>query len=175
MRIHGEAKVEKDIRAFGMNKDKGSTARQFVLGVAQTAEGLPLVHTVHPGNVGEASTLRGMLQKVLARLPVQRLVLVADRSLLSLENIGELRTLADQGGRSLEFILAVLTRRYAELVDTFQSLAFDAAGLAESAFAGHRLTVAHDHGRVEERSDRRRARIRELESMAERTVARLDA
>ena len=52
-RIHGEAKVGKDIRAFGMNKDKGGIARQFVLGVVQTAEGLPLMHTVHPGNVGE--------------------------------------------------------------------------------------------------------------------------
>ena len=175
VRIHGEAKVGKDIRAFGMNKDKGGIARQFVLGVVQTAEGLPLMHTVHPGNVGETSTLRGMLQKVLARFPVQRLVLVADRGLLSLENIGELNTLADQGGRNLEFILAVPARRYAELVDTFRDLAFDAAGLAESAFAGHRLIVAHDPGRAEEQSDRRRARIRELESMAERMVARLDA
>ncbi len=175
VRIHGEAKVGKDIRALGMNKDKGGIARQFVLGVVQTAEGLPLMHTVHPGYVGETSTLRGMLQKVLARFPVQRLVLVADRGHLSLENIGELNTLADQGGRNLEFILAVPARRYAELVDTFRDLAFDAAGLAESAFAGHRLIVAHDPGRAEEQSDRRRARIRELESMAERMVARLDA
>ena len=175
VRIHGEATVEKDIRAFGMSKDKGGIARQFVLGVVQTAEGLPLMHTVHPGNVGETRTMQGMLQKVLARFPVQRLILVADRGLLSLENIGELSTLADQGGRKLEFILAVSARRYAELVDTFRDLAFDAAGLAESAFAGHRLIVAHDPGRAEEQSDRRRARIRELECMAERMVARLDA
>ena len=37
-------------------------------------------------------------------------------------------------------------RRNLQLVDTFQSLAFDAAGRAESAFAGHRLIVAHDLG-----------------------------
>ena len=115
------------------------------------------------------------MQEVLARFPVQRLILVTDRGLLSLENVGELSTLADQGGRKLEFILAVPARRYAELVDTFRDLAFDAAGLAESAFAGHRLIVAHDPVRAEEQSDRRRARIRELESMAERMVARLDA
>lgn len=60
---------------------------------------------------------------------------MADRGLLSLENIGEPGTLADQGGRKLEFILAVPARRYAELVDTFRDLAFDAAGLAESATA----------------------------------------
>lgn len=175
VRIHGEAEVEEDIRAFGINKEKGSIARQFVLGVVQTAEGLPLMHTVHPGNVSETKTLQGMLQKVLIRFPVQRVILVADRGLLSLENIGELSALADQGGRKLEFILAVPARRYAELAETFESLAFDAAGHAESTFADHRLIVAHDTVRAEEQSDRRRARIRELEDMAEKMVGKLDA
>ena len=35
VRIHGEGKVEQDIRAFGMNKETGGIARQFVLGVVQ--------------------------------------------------------------------------------------------------------------------------------------------
>ena len=95
VRIHGEGKVEADIRAYGMNKETGGVARQFVLGVVQSADGLPLMHTVHPGNVSETKTLEGMLQKVLARFPVQRIILVADRGLLSLENIGELSDLAD--------------------------------------------------------------------------------
>ncbi len=175
VRIHGEAKVQEDIRAFGMNKETGGIARQFVLGVVQTADGLPLMHTVHPGNVGETKTLQGMLQKVLTRFPVQRVILVADRGLLSLDNIGELSALADQGGRKLEFILAVPARRYAELTETFQNLAFDEAGLAESTFAGHRLIAVHDPVRAEEQSDRRRTRIRELEDMAEKMVGKLDA
>ena len=168
MHIHGEGKVEADIRAYGMNKETGGVARQFVLGVVQSAEGLPLMHTVHPGNVSETKTLHGMLQKVLARFPVQRIILIADRSLLSLDNIGELSDLADQGGRRLEFILAVPARRYADLTETFGSLAFDEAGLAESTFASHRLIVAHDPVRANEQTDRRRARIRELEGMAEK-------
>ncbi len=152
-------------------------AHSNFLGIFETAftDGLPLMHTVHPGNVGETKTLQGMLQKVLARFPVQRIILVADRGLLSLDNIGELSALADQGGRKLEFILAVPARRYAELAETFQNLAFDGAGLAESTFAGHRLIAAHDPVRAEERSARRRARIRELEDMAEKMVGRLDA
>lgn len=63
-----------------------------------------------------------MLQTVLQRFPVQRVVLVADRGLLSLDNIGELSALADQGERKLEFILAVSAQRYSELVKTFQGL-----------------------------------------------------
>jgi hypothetical protein len=175
VRIHGEGEVADDLRAFGMNKERGGIARQFVLGVVQTAEGLPLMHVVHPGNVAETKTLQAMLQTVLERFPIQRVILVADRGLLSLENIGELTALADSDGRRLEFILAVPARRYADLVETFRGLVFDEDGLAESAFADHRLIVAHDPLRAAEQSDRRRARIRDLEAMADRMVAKLDA
>jgi hypothetical protein len=175
VRIHGEGAVEDDLRAFGMNKEVGGIARQFVLGVVQTAEGLPLMHTVHPGNVAETKTLQTMLATVLARFPIQRVILVADRGLLSLENIGELTALSERGDRRLEFILAVPARRYAELVDTFRGLTFSEDGLAEATFASHRLIVAHDPLRAEEQTARRRARIAEIEAMAEKMVKKLDA
>ncbi|CUH09926.1 Transposase [Jannaschia seosinensis] len=174
VRIHGEGEVADDLRAFGMNKERGGIARQFVLGVVQTAEGLPLLHTVHPGNVAETKTLQGMLEKVLARFPIQRVVLVADRGLLSLDNIAELTSVAERSERTLEFILAVPARRYVDLVETFQNLAFH-EGVAEATFAGHRLIVAHDPLRAEDQSLKRRARIGELEAMAERMVGKLDA
>ena len=139
VRIHGEGEVDDDLRAFGMNKETGGIARQFVLGVVQTADGLPLMHTVHPGNMAETKTLQSMLKTVLQRFPVQRVILVADRGLLSMDNIGELTAMADQGGRKLEFILAVPARRYTDLVETFRGLAFSEEGLAEASFAGHRL------------------------------------
>lgn len=175
VRIHGEGTVADDLRAFGMNKETGGIARQFVLGVVQTADGLPLMHTVHPGNVAETKTLQSMLQTVLQRFPVQRVILVADRGLLSLDNIEELTSLADQGGRQLEFILAVPARRYADLVGTFRDLAFDDTALAEATFVGHRLIVSHDPLRAAEQGDRRRARIADLEAMAEKMVGKLDA
>ena len=49
------------------------------------------------------------------------------------------------------------------------------AGLTESTIAGHRLIVAHDFVRANEQTDRRRARIRELEGMVEKMAAKLDA
>lgn len=175
VRIHGEAEFDDDLRAFGMNKETGGIARQFVLGVVQTAEGLPLMHTVHPGNVAETKTLQAMLKTVLQRFAVQRIILVADRGLLSLDNIGELTALADQGDRKLEFILAVPARRYGELVETFEGLTFSEEGLAEATFAGHRLIVAHDPERAALQSARRRERIAELGAMADKLVMRLDA
>jgi hypothetical protein len=175
VRIHGEGEARDDLRAFGLNKETGGIARQFVLGVVQTAEGLPLMHTVHPGNMAETKTLKAMLTTVLQRFPVQRVILVADRGLLSFENIGELTTLADQGGRKLEFILAVPARRYGELAEIFRGLAFSEEGRAEATFAGHRLIVSHDPTRAALQSARRRARIAELDAMAEQLVTRLDA
>ena len=175
VRIHGKARLEEDVRAFGMNKETGGIARQFVLGVVQTAEGLPLMHTVHPGNVSETKTLQGMLTTVLERFPIQRIILVADRGLLSLDNIHHLTQMADQGGRKLEFILAVPARRYGDLLEIFQNFDFsDGDGLHEGSFEGHRLIVAHDAGRAKEQGAARRARINELDAMGNAMVAKLD-
>jgi len=175
VRIHGEGELDDDIRAYGMNKETGGIARQFVLGVVQTAEGLPLMHTVHPGNVAETKTLQTMLATVLQRFPIERVILVADRGLLSLDNIGALTDLAKQDGRTLEFIFAVPARRYKDLVGTFQTLSFDEDGLAEGRFSGHRLIVTHDPVREAEQSQRRQDRIAELVEMADKMTDKLNA
>ena len=174
VRIHGEARVENDIRAHGMNKETGGIARQFVLGVVQSADGLPLMHTVHPGNVAETKTLQSMLTQVLARFPVERVILVADRGLLSLGNVAELTKLAEESSRKLQFILAVPARRYQDLNEVFETLTFE-EGLAEGTFADHRLVVAHDHERAQEQSARRRKRIQEQVDFAETLVNKLNA
>lgn len=177
VRIHGEGEVADDVRAFGMNKETGRIERQFVLGVVQSADGLPLMHTVHAGNVSETRTLRGMLDQVLARFDVERVIVVADRGLLSLDNLAELATVAETTQRQLQFILAVPARRYGERGGTLDRLVFDPdrASLAEGQFAGHRLIVAHDPRRAAEQSAKRRARIADVEAFAAKLVAKLDA
>ena len=141
VRIHGEGVVADDVRAFGMNKETAGIARQFVLGLVQTSDGLPLMHTVHPGNVAETKTLRAMLEAVLERFDVQRVILVADRGLLSLDNVAQLAEVAAASTRRIEFILAVPARRYAELGGTMDRLAF-VDGIAEGRFADQRRGVA---------------------------------
>ena len=174
VRIHGEAEVANDLRRYGMNKETGGIARQFVLGVVQSADGLPLMHHVHPGNVAETKTLQAMLRTVLERFPVERVILVADRGLLSLDNVAELQRLAASSARALQFILAVPARRYVELGGTLETLTF-VDGLAEGRFAEQRLVVAHDPERARQQSEKRRARIAELGAFAEQLVAKLDA
>ena len=50
-----------DLRAFGLNKSTGGIARQFVLSVVHTAEGLPLMHTVHPATWNIAANMMALL------------------------------------------------------------------------------------------------------------------
>ena len=104
-----------DVRKFGMAKE-GLIARQFMLGVVQTSEGLPIYHEVFDGNTAETKTLLPILKKVMDRFPnLRRLILVADRGLLSLDNLQALQAIRlrpDKGqapgkGQALEFIIAV--------------------------------------------------------------------
>jgi hypothetical protein len=63
-----------DARKYGMAKE-ALIARQFMLGVVQDAEGLPIYHEVFDGNQAEAPTLLPTFRKVLARFPrIKRLI-----------------------------------------------------------------------------------------------------
>ena len=126
VRIHGEHRVDNDVRAVGASKE-GGVARQFMLSLVQTADGLPIAHEVHPGNTAEAATLLPMIRKLLERWPLKRVVLVADRGLLSLNNLRELDALRVElakGSRavSLEYVLAVPAARYGEFRNELQAL-----------------------------------------------------
>ncbi len=126
VRVHGEARLPEDVRAFGLSKE-GGVARQFMLSLVQTADGLPIAHEVHPGNTAEAPTLLPMIRSLLARWPLKRVVLVADRGLLSLNNLRELDALQaelDTAGRGvrLEYVLAVPAARYGEFKDELTEL-----------------------------------------------------
>lgn len=107
IRAEGLSAVQGDVRKFGIAKE-GLIARQFMLGVVQTVEGLPIYYEVFDGNTAEAKTLVPILNKVMARFPaLRRLIVVADRGLLSLDNLEEFAKLALPSGQALEFVLAV--------------------------------------------------------------------
>jgi len=125
IRAEGLATVPGDLRKFGMSK-QGLIARQFMLGVVQTSDGLPIFHEVFEGNTAETKTLRPILKKVLERFPnLGRLILVADRGLLSLDNLEALQAIrlhpakgqAPSQAMPLEFIIAMPGRRYTEFTE----------------------------------------------------------
>jgi transposase len=179
IRAAGLSEQDKDVRKYGMSKE-GIIARQFMLGVVQTAEGLPIYHEVFDGNQAESATLLPTLKTVLARFAqIKRLIVVADRGLLSLDNMDELAKVKLPSGQALEFILAVPGRRYGEFVDIlgdFQKRAgaADQEIIEETRWNGLRLVVAHNPEQAREQTQLRRDRIDQLQTKAAQWAGKLD-
>ena len=179
IRAAGLSEQLDDVRQYGMSKE-GLIARQFMLGVVQTAEGLPIYHEVFDGNQSESATLMPTLRKVLQRFPhIKRLIVVADRGLLSIDIMDELSKVLLPSGQALEFILAVPGRRYSEFLDVLQ--AFEAkAKLAKVEIIGEvrwrdrRLVVAHHPQQAREQTELRNRRIAQLQIKAQQWAGKLD-
>ncbi len=179
IRAAGLSEQGGDVRRYGMAKE-GVIARQFMLGVVQTAEGLPIYHEVFDGNQAESPTLLPTLRKVLARFAhIKRLVVVADRGLLSLDNMDELGKIKLPSGQALEFILAVPGRRYGEFTDVLQAIHAKAGAatqeiIDETRWRELRLVVAHHPERAREQTQLRSERIAALKNKAQAWAGKLD-
>lgn len=179
IRAAGLSEQSGDVRQYGMAKE-GLIARQFMLGVVQTADGLPIYHEVFDGNQAESPTLMPTLQKVLKRFGhIKRLIVVADRGLLSLDNLDELGKIKLPSGQPLEFILAVPGRRYGEFVDVLQAFQGRATKaeqelIEEASWHDLRLVVAHHPQRAKEQTQLRQKRIAALKTQAQAWAGKLD-
>jgi len=184
VQIHGTAQVDNDLRAYGQSKDIKGIGRQFALGVIQTAEGLPIAHEVFEGNVAETRTLVPILQRLQKRFTFKRIVVVADRGLLSLDNISTLEDLGRAQGVEVDYILAVPARRYAAFTDIIRDIqpALEGTGapadqdvITETLWEGRRLVIAHNPARAAEQSATRQNIISELDALGEALAKKLDA
>ena len=180
IRTEGLATVDGDVRQYGMAKE-GLIARQVMLGVVQTGDGLPIYHEVFAGNTAESPTLLPTLKTVLERFPsISRVVLVADRGLLSLDNLEALSEIRLESGKPLEFVLAVPGRRYSEFADLLRDFqrqceAAEQEVVDELPWRGLRLIVAHHPELARKAQTLRRERIETLETQANTWVGKLDA
>jgi hypothetical protein len=181
IRTEGATILQDELRQYGMAKE-GLIARQVMLGVVQTADGLPIHHEVFAGNTAETPTLLPTLETVLAKFPsIKRVVLVADRGLLSLDNLDALSAVRLKSGAPLEFVLAVPGRRYGEFAEVLGDFQRDHCAKAkkevtgELAWQGRRLIGAHDPERARETSTLRRERLATLDAQAAEWSGKLDA
>ena len=74
-------------RAFGYSRDHRGDRPQIVIGLLCTSEGIPIAHHVFAGNTNDASTLPAVLDDLAARFAVGRICVVADRGLISKDNV----------------------------------------------------------------------------------------
>lgn len=183
IRVHSGRRVDEDLRDYGLSKDVHGVSRQFALGVIQTADGLPIAHEVFEGNVAETKTLAPMIERLLKRFRLERVVVVADRGMLSLDNVDTLEVLGKELGLRVDYILAVPGRRYGAFTGLMEKLhpvlveqprRADEEAVTETRWQGRRLVVAHNAERAAEQTAARREAIERLDALGHRLARRLD-
>ena len=107
-------------KAFGHSRDHRSDRPQIVIGLLTSADGIPIAHNVFAGGTNDATTLKGVLEDLTARFAVGRICVVADRGLITDDNIAEVE------GAKCDWLFATKLRRRTDV----------AAVLAEAANAG---------------------------------------
>ncbi len=179
IRVEGESEEDGEIRRWGKVKEGDFVARQFAVGVVQTADGFPVMHEVFEGNVGEPTTVKGVVRRLKERFPIRRVVLVADRAMISYKNLEEIE---EQG---LEYIVAVPARRFRRLVGDLDALherlvarSRETGGEAveeRELEGGRRLVMAHSREIARQTRRSRAQRLVQVLTQARRWVAKLEA
>jgi len=90
---------------YGFSKDRRPDRVQVVLGLLMTREGIPIGHEVFPGATGDVETFREVIKGLRSRFRVRRVILVADRGMVSREILEEIEAMG------LEYLVGVRMRR----------------------------------------------------------------
>ena len=166
VRSTGNSEVDNDYRQYGKSKETGGLSRQFLYGVVQNRDGLPLMYQIHKGNVAETRTFAGAISTLLEQYPINRIIVVADRGLLSKQNLTALPNLGKIGGQTVQHILAVPLRKYTETKIKLSNREFKEDGIIEKTFLNHRLVVSYNSKIAREQTLNRRKQIEQIELYA---------
>jgi hypothetical protein len=133
------------LAAYGHSRDRKKGKLQIVFGLLCTAEGCPVAVEVFAGNTADPNTLSSAIEKVRSRFGLSRVVLVADRGMLTEARIeAELRPT-----EGLDWITALRAPAIQDLLaeGVLQLSLFDERDLAEitsAAFPGERLIACRN-------------------------------
>lgn len=79
-----------ELAGYGYSRDRRPDRLQLVIGVLMTREGIPVAHHVFPGNTSDVSTLKAALGDLRRRFNVTRVIIVADKGMVSKELLREI-------------------------------------------------------------------------------------
>jgi hypothetical protein len=86
--------------AFSCSRDHRSDRPQLMIGLLVTSDGIPIAHHVFAGNTADVSTLPWVMEDLRQRFGVGSIALVADRDLISEDNLGQV------GAHGFDHVLA---------------------------------------------------------------------
>lgn len=94
-----------DIADFGYSKDHRGDRKQVVIGLLMTRQGIPIGHQVFPGNLHDSKTFAMIIEDLQKRFPIQKVILVGDRGMVSEANLDQIRSLG------MEYVVGVKLRK----------------------------------------------------------------
>jgi len=100
-----EGRAAEGFAEFGFSKDKRPDRVQIMIGVLVSRDGFPIAHEVFPGNTAEVDTFRHVMERVRQQFHLGRVILVADRGMVSEKLLREIE------GAELEYIVGVRMRK----------------------------------------------------------------
>lgn len=76
-----------DLLQYGFSKDGKGNLKQLIVGVLMTSSGIPIAHEVFPGNTADVKSFATIIKTVKEKYKLEKVVLVADRGMVSEENL----------------------------------------------------------------------------------------
>lgn len=77
-------------KRYGYSRDRRRDRPQVMIGLLVTGDGIPIAHRMFPGNTQDATTMPSVLDDLQQRFGVGRIAVVADRGLISDDNLGDI-------------------------------------------------------------------------------------
>jgi transposase len=134
---------------------------KVLVGLVMTGDGFPVAHHVFPGNTADINAFRAAIKDLRQRFSIRRVVMVADRGMVSEEIMEEL----ERGSQEkVDYILGMRLRKSREVSEEVLSRAgryhkvADNLWVKEVLVNGHRYVVCHNP-EEEERDRKRREEI----------------
>ena len=156
----------------GYSRDRKRGKLQVVFGLLCDREGCPVAVEVFEGNTADPNTVSRQVEKLRQRFELSRVVLVADRGMLTTARIRQ-----DLQPAGLDWISALRSSDIQDLVQrqVLQPSLFDERGLAEihcqEKFPGERLVVCRNPLLAQERSRKREDLLQATETALENVRA----
>lgn len=170
------------LRNYGHDRDR-SGCPQLVLGLVMTKGGMPLCHHVFAGHTPDKSTLEEVVVDLKARFPIRRCVVVADRGLLTEENL-EVLTAAQldyivgrplRHNRMTQKVIEATRPRVQEQIRAWQRAKTPLAErecFVQTIIDGRRFVVAHSEEIARQSKKTRSAALSQATSYLTYRVAR---
>jgi len=157
---------ESEWRKRGYSRDRRADLPQFVLCVAVDRHGWPVAWEIFPGNTADKAAFKRVIAVLRERLQVRRIIVVADRGMISRQTIADL---AEHKDAPFDYILGCRMRRQQEVSEEvlsrggrYQTVAGNLE-VKEVEVGGRRYVVCRNPERARKDREAREAILARLE------------